>query len=75
MYCKINFIIISYIYKDGSYEFLLNKIVDNVDNLEDKQYIADNIESIAESLKDFSLLFNKLISISINNKSYAEKNR
>ena len=57
----------------NSYEFLLNKIVDNVDNLEDKQYIADNIESIAESLKDFSLLFNKLISISIDNKSYAEK--
>ena len=57
----------------NSYEFLLNKIVDNVDNLEDKEYIADNIESIAESLKDFSLLFNKLISISINNKSYAEK--
>jgi len=57
----------------NSYEFLLNKIVDNVDNLEDKEYIADNIESIAESLKDFSLLFNKLISISIDNKSYAEK--
>ena len=55
------------------YEFLLNKIVNNIDNKDDQEYIKTNIKSISKDLNKFSRLFKNLIDISISDDTYIEK--
>tara|TARA_B100001093_G_scaffold517993_1_gene601288 strand:- start:1230 stop:2480 length:1251 start_codon:yes stop_codon:yes gene_type:complete len=57
----------------NSYEYLLERISENISNNEDREYIKNNVSEIAKSLKNFSLLFNQLVAISVDNISYNEK--